>query len=102
VRSTRLRTARNDLVSVDVGSIENCYQAGVKLKMDSYVGEGVSLPESFCHATGTGTSPGPTIYISISYINKMSCNRCRRSHRRTDQMRAPANALPAFKVAIAG
>src|SRR5712672_930403 len=38
----------NDLVSVDVGSIENCYQAGVNLKWIHIVGAGPVPARIFC------------------------------------------------------
>src|SRR5437868_13739213 len=40
--------------------------------------------------------------VPISHVDKVPGDRGRRGHRRTDQMRATAAALPAFKVSIAG
>ena len=91
----------NDLICVDVGSIENSYEAGVNSKR---------LHFSFKFQVSGFKFAAPDMkpetlnlfVIPVSYINKMSRNRSCCGHRRTDQMRQPAASLPPFKVAIAG
>src|SRR5438552_7919877 len=81
----------NNLIRVDVGSIERCDEPCVNAKWSHDLCDEYDLCDLY-----------DLFVFPLPHVDKMSRNGGGRGHRRTNEMRAATASLPSFEVTIAG